>query len=128
MWSRVAAGGANLRRMANANEDSEDTRLTRGVVRSVMAESRVAAITRQEAGAASSALADDEDSEDEMVRELDKRVLEFGGRLYTAKDSRTTAETFHSMYPRIDEWIKVRRSVDPTGVFASDMARRLELL
>ncbi|WP_338887460.1 FAD-binding oxidoreductase [Rhodococcus sovatensis] len=64
----------------------------------------------------------------EMVRELDKRVLEFGGRLYTAKDSRTTAETFHSMYPRIDEWIKVRRSVDPTGVFASDMARRLELL
>ncbi|OZC68291.1 decaprenylphosphoryl-beta-D-ribose oxidase [Rhodococcus sp. 06-462-5] len=64
----------------------------------------------------------------EFVRELDKRVLEFGGRLYTAKDSRTTAETFHSMYPRIDEWIKVRRSVDPTGVFASDMARRLELL
>ena len=64
----------------------------------------------------------------EFVRELDKRVLEFGGRLYTAKDSRTDAETFHSMYPRIDEWIKVRRSVDPTGVFASDMARRLELL
>ncbi|BBX19738.1 decaprenylphosphoryl-beta-D-ribose oxidase [Mycolicibacterium duvalii] len=59
---------------------------------------------------------------------LDKRVLEFGGRLYTAKDSRTTAENFHAMYPRIDEWISVRRSVDPDGVFASDMARRLELL
>ncbi len=63
----------------------------------------------------------------EFVTELDKRVLEFGGRLYTAKDSRTTAETFHAMYPRINEWIKVRRSVDPTGVFASDMSRRLEL-
>lgn len=63
----------------------------------------------------------------EFVTELDKRVLEFGGRLYTAKDSRTTAETFHKMYPRIDEWIKVRRNVDPTGVFMSDMARRLEL-
>ena len=59
---------------------------------------------------------------------LDRRVLEFGGRLYTAKDSRTTAETFHAMYPRIDEWIAVRRKVDPDGVFASDMARRLELL
>ncbi|MGE2837218.1 FAD-binding protein [Mycobacterium sp. SMC-4] len=59
---------------------------------------------------------------------LDKRVLEFGGRLYTAKDSRTTADTFHAMYPRIDEWISVRRKVDPDGVFASDMARRLELL
>ncbi|MGY2023447.1 MULTISPECIES: FAD-binding oxidoreductase [Nocardia] len=63
----------------------------------------------------------------ELVGELDRRVLEFGGRLYTAKDSRTTAETFHKMYPRIDDWIKVRRSVDPTGVFMSDMARRLEL-
>ena len=64
----------------------------------------------------------------EFVLELDRRVLEFGGRLYTAKDSRTTAETFHAMYPRIDEWIAVRRRVDPNGVFVSDMARRLELL
>ena len=64
----------------------------------------------------------------ELVAELDGRVLEFGGRLYTAKDSSTTAETFHAMYPRIDEWIAVRRKVDPNGVFASDMARRLELL
>ena len=64
----------------------------------------------------------------EFLNELDRRVLEFGGRLYTAKDSRTTADNFHAMYPRIDEWIAVRRKVDPTGVFASDMARRLELL
>ncbi|KGI70269.1 FAD-binding oxidoreductase [Mycolicibacterium rufum] len=64
----------------------------------------------------------------EFLNGLDQRVLEFGGRLYTAKDSRTTAETFHAMYPRIDEWIALRRKVDPDGVFASDMARRLELL
>ena len=64
----------------------------------------------------------------EFVTELDRRVLQFGGRLYTAKDSRTTADTFHAMYPRIDEWIAVRRKVDPDAVFASDMARRLELL
>lgn len=63
-----------------------------------------------------------------FLRDLDRRVLEFGGRLYTAKDSRTDAQTFHAMYPRIDEWIKLRRSVDPDGVFVSDMARRLELV
>ena len=63
----------------------------------------------------------------EFVTELDRRVLRFGGRLYTAKDSRTTAETFHAMYPRIDEWIATRRKVDPQGIFVSDMARRLEL-
>ena len=64
----------------------------------------------------------------ELLGELDRRVLQFGGRVYTAKDSRATAETFHAMYPRIDEWIAVRRKADPHGVFASDMARRLELL
>ena len=63
----------------------------------------------------------------EPATEFQDPPVQFGGRLYTGKDSRTTAETFHQMYPRIDEWIKVRRSVDPTGVFMSDMARRLEL-
>ncbi|GHF59222.1 decaprenylphospho-beta-D-ribofuranose 2-oxidase [Amycolatopsis bartoniae] len=59
--------------------------------------------------------------------EMDEAVLAAGGRLYTAKDSRTTAEMFAKMYPRLDEWRKVRHSVDPEGVFASDMSRRLEL-
>lgn len=59
---------------------------------------------------------------------LDARVLEFGGRLYTSKDSRTDAVTFHAMYPRIDAWLATRRRIDPDGVFASDMARRLDLL
>lgn len=58
---------------------------------------------------------------------LDARVLEFGGRLYTAKDSRVDAATFHAMYPRIDEWLATRRAIDPDGVFVSDLARRLDL-
>lgn len=64
----------------------------------------------------------------EFLETLDKQVLEFGGRGYTAKDSRMSAATFHAMYPRVDEWIAVRRRVDPDGVFLSDMARRLELV
>ncbi|MDF2585668.1 MAG: decaprenylphosphoryl-beta-D-ribose oxidase [Mycobacterium sp.] len=64
----------------------------------------------------------------EFLNELDDRAMEFGGRVYTAKDSRVSAEKFHRMYPRIDEWIATRRKADPNGVFASDMARRLELL
>ena len=31
------------------------------------------------------------------------------------------------MYPRLDEWRKVRESVDPAERFRSDMARRLRL-
>ena len=63
----------------------------------------------------------------EFLARLDARILEFGGRLYTSKDSRASAETFHAMYPRIGEWLATRRAIDPTGVFVSDMARRLEL-
>src|SRR4029079_18101144 len=65
---------------------------------------------------------------DEFLNELDRRVLEFGAPRSPAKDNRTTPAPFHAMYPRIDEWIAVRRKVDPHGMFASDMARRLELL
>ena len=62
-----------------------------------------------------------------FLDELDERVMEFGGRLYLAKESRTSAEKFHSMYPGMEGWLKTRNEIDPTGVFASDMSRRLEL-
>ncbi|MFD4182789.1 FAD-binding protein [Rhodococcus sp. NPDC058514] len=60
--------------------------------------------------------------------ELDEQVLAAGGRLYFAKDSRTTPERITQMYPRLDEWRSVRDSVDPDRFFASDLARRLRLV
>ena len=63
----------------------------------------------------------------ELCDRLDEQVLDAGGRLYLAKESRTAAETLHRMYPRLDEWRKLRAEVDPDGVFASDLSRRLEL-
>ena len=62
-----------------------------------------------------------------FLDDLDKRVMEFGGRLYLAKESSTSAENFHKMYPGLEGWLKTRNDIDPTGVFASDMSRRLEL-
>lgn len=63
----------------------------------------------------------------EFLDRLDEQVMEFGGRLYLAKESRTSAEKFHAMYPGMQGWLDTRRAIDPTGVFASDMSRRLEL-
>ena len=63
----------------------------------------------------------------DFLDDLDKRVMEFGGRLYLAKESRTSAENFHQMYPELEGWLTTRNNIDPTGVFASDMSRRLEL-
>lgn len=62
-----------------------------------------------------------------FLDDLDRRVLEFGGRLYLAKESRTSAEMFHQMYPGMADWLQTRNEIDPHGVFASDLSRRLEL-
>ncbi|QYH18951.1 FAD-binding oxidoreductase [Corynebacterium aquatimens] len=67
------------------------------------------------------------DGLNEFLDRLDDQVMEFGGRLYLAKESRTSAEKFHAMYPGMAGWLETRRAIDPTGVFASDMSRRLEL-
>lgn len=58
---------------------------------------------------------------------LDQLVLEAGGRLYLAKDSRLDPRLLPRMYPRLEEWRATRRRVDPHGVFVSDLSRRLAL-
>ncbi|WP_017558439.1 FAD-binding oxidoreductase [Nocardiopsis baichengensis] len=58
---------------------------------------------------------------------FDEEVLEAGGALYLAKDSRASARTVHAMYPRMDEWKRIREKVDPDRVLVSDLSRRLEL-
>ena len=63
----------------------------------------------------------------EMLHSLDRLVLDAGGRHYFAKDSVTTKEAIRRGYPRLDEWKAVRHSVDPLGVWQSDLSRRLGL-
>jgi decaprenylphospho-beta-D-ribofuranose 2-oxidase len=64
---------------------------------------------------------------DNLCDALDTEVVGAGGRVYLAKDSRLSAVTFRKMYPRLDDFLTVRREVDPAGIFNSDLARRLEL-
>lgn len=63
----------------------------------------------------------------ELLSDLDRAVLDAGGRHYLAKDATTTPEVIRAGYPRLDEWLAVRRRVDPDGIWTSDQARRLEL-
>ena len=59
--------------------------------------------------------------------ELDRIVLEFGGRVYLTKDARLPAETFRKMYPEWREWMETVRRYNPEGFGRSLMSERLRL-
>jgi decaprenylphospho-beta-D-ribofuranose 2-oxidase len=64
---------------------------------------------------------------DALLRALDEIVGSAGGRVYLAKDSRLDAGTLRRMYPRLGDFLAVRRRADPSGIFRSDLSRRLDL-
>jgi FAD/FMN-containing dehydrogenase len=63
-----------------------------------------------------------------LLRRLDAMVRDAGGRIYLGKDSYLEAATFRAMYPMLDRWLALKAKVDPTGVFTSDLGRRVGLV
>ncbi|MFN2454452.1 MAG: FAD-binding protein [Pyrinomonadaceae bacterium] len=63
----------------------------------------------------------------EFLERLDEIVLEHGGRVYLAKDARVRPETFRRMYPRFDEWLRIKTQLDANNCWRSDLARELNI-
>ena len=63
----------------------------------------------------------------ELLDELDAKVVDAGGRIYLAKDSRMNPNLVESMYPLLNEFRKVKNEIDPENVFQSNLSRRLGL-
>jgi decaprenylphospho-beta-D-ribofuranose 2-oxidase len=63
----------------------------------------------------------------ELLDELDRLVVDAGGRIYLTKDSRVRPELIAAMYPDLPRWRERRDALDPRGAMCSDMARRLGL-
>ncbi len=64
----------------------------------------------------------------ELLTGIDRLVLDAGGRHYLAKDAHMSAAALRRGYPRLEEWKAIRDKADPTGMWQSDLARRLELI
>lgn len=64
---------------------------------------------------------------EELHRDIERIVLDHGGRLYVAKDALMRAESFAQMFPALDEFRRVLARLDPDQRFQSDMSRRLAI-
>jgi decaprenylphospho-beta-D-ribofuranose 2-oxidase len=62
-----------------------------------------------------------------LLDRLDRLVMEHGGRVYLAKDGHVARRAFEAMYPRVAEFRQIRAEIDPAGILASDLSRRLGL-
>jgi len=60
-----------------------------------------------------------------LIRALNERVIEEGGRIYLTKDAFTTAAEHRAMDGRVDEFLRVRKKWDPEGRLRSAQSARL---
>ena len=63
-----------------------------------------------------------------LNRELDKLdeiIVDAGGRIYLSKDSRQSSQIFKKSYPKIEDWLKIKKELDPDNIFMSDSFKRL---
>lgn len=63
----------------------------------------------------------------ELFDKLDSMVVDYGGRLYLAKDVRMNPETFRKGYPDLDKFLEVREKLGAKGAFSSLQSKRLDI-
>lgn len=64
---------------------------------------------------------------DRLLDEIDRMVIDAGGRIYLGKDAFVKPATLEAMYTRLGEWRAVKAKVDPDTVFRSHLSDRVGL-
>jgi len=62
-----------------------------------------------------------------FLKELDKLVLKYDGRIYLAKDARMPESVFSASYPELNRFKEIKSHYDPQGKFTSTLSERLGL-
>lgn len=63
----------------------------------------------------------------EFLDELDRVVLEHGGRVYLTKDARMDTQFFKTSYPHYNQFVEILQKYNPNHKFASLLSRRLSI-
>lgn len=63
----------------------------------------------------------------ELIRRLEDRAADAGGRIYFAKDSLAQGTAIRAMYPELSDWQETVAKADPGAALATDLVRRLNL-
>lgn len=61
----------------------------------------------------------------QFARAVCEYTMECGGKLLLSKDEMLFRDIFQKMYPRYNEFIGIKKELDPMGLFSSDMYRRM---
>jgi FAD/FMN-containing dehydrogenase len=61
----------------------------------------------------------------DYLRSVDRLLADFDARVHWGKLHFMTPERLHALYPQVDEFIAVRRRLDPDGVFLNQYLRPL---
>jgi FAD/FMN-containing dehydrogenase len=61
----------------------------------------------------------------DYLRSIDALLSQFNARVHWGKLHFLTPEHLYALYPKADEFIAVRRELDPQGIFLNDHLRRL---
>ena len=62
-----------------------------------------------------------------FLNELDKIVFKFGGKIYLTKDARMGSKFFKKSYKEYENWLKIKKEMDPHLKFYSSQAKRLNI-
>jgi FAD/FMN-containing dehydrogenase len=62
-----------------------------------------------------------------FLDELDKMVIDFGGRIYLVKDARMASETYWKGYPNASKFKEQANRLDPGHKFSSTLSQRLQM-